>query len=257
MSLSVTVITLNEQDNLRRCLASLGDLAEEIVVVDSGSRDATGETAREFGARFIHNPWPGNVAQNAFALAQCRCRWVLSVDADEALSPALRDAVAAALRAPPAQVTGFQINRHTRYLGRWIDHVWYPEWRLRLVRRDRARWVGPDPHGRLEVDGATARLTGDLLHYTYRDLDEQFGKLIGYARTSAAAGYAEGRRMQPLKLLLSPWFRFLRDLVFKRAWRDGWRGVLIAYAGAFSSFLKQAYLFQQAQRQGDENGVDQ
>ncbi|MDE2148672.1 MAG: glycosyltransferase family 2 protein [Gammaproteobacteria bacterium] len=254
MNLSVMVITLDEERNLARCLASLGDLADEIVVVDSGSRDATGDVARRFGARWLENPWPGNVAQNQFALDRCRCQWVLSIDADEALSPELKRAIAAALRAPPPALAGFQINRHTRYLGRWIDHVWYPEWRLRLVRRERARWVGPDPHGRLEVSGAIAKLDGDLLHYTYRDLDQQFHKLIGYARTSAAAGYAGGRRMQPLKLLLSPWFRFARDLLLKGAWRDGWRGVLIAYAGAFSAFMKQAYLYQQAQR--ERRGAD-
>lgn len=244
LPLSVTVITLNEARNLARCLASVRALAAEIVVVDSGSTDATHAIAARFGARFVHHAWPGNVAQNAYAMSLCMHPWVLSLDADEALTPELATEIRQALTAGSEGVDGFVLTRRTQYLGEWIWHVWYPERRLRLVRRAAARWVGPDPHGRVEVTGRTQRLKHDFLHYTYRDLDDQYRKLVSYAHSSARERYARGTRMNPIKLLLSPWFRFLRDLILKGAWRDGWRGVLIAYAGAFSSFLKQAYLYE-------------
>lgn len=246
LPLSVTIITLNEERNLERCLKSLGELAAEIIVVDSGSNDSTEQISKQYGARFIVNPWPGNVAQNQFAFALCTQPWVLSIDADEALSHDLRDAIqqSLSLSSLTDDCNGWRINRRTQYLGRWMWHVWYPEWRLRLVRRESAQWVGPDPHGHLEVDGSVKKFDGDLLHYTYRDLDDQFSKIASYARTTAFVSHQNGRRMHPLKLLLSPWFRFLRDVVLKSAWRDGYRGILIAYAGAFSSFMKQAYLYE-------------
>lgn len=244
LPLSVTVITLNEERNLTRCLDSVKDIASEIVVVDSGSTDGTRSIAETHGARFVINPWPGNVAQNAYAFSLCTQPWVLSIDADEELTPELQTSISTQLTVPDPDLSGFQINRRTQYLGQWMWHIWYPEWRLRLGRRDRARWVGPDPHGRIEADRTIKRLQGDLLHYTYRDLDDQLQKNISYARSSSISSFKNGRRMHPLKLMLSPWFRFLRDLILKSGWRDGWRGVMIAYSGAFSSFLKQAYLYE-------------
>lgn len=242
--LSVSIITLNEERNLERCLRSVADLASEIVVVDSGSSDATEEIARRYGARFFSKQWLGNVAQNQFSFDQCKQPWVLSIDADEALSATLCDSIRQVMAAPQDGCDGWLINRRTRYLGRWMWHVWYPERRLRLVRRESSKWVGPDPHGHLEVSGPVCKLNGDLLHYTYRDLDDQLAKLISYARTTSAVKYSKGVRMNPFKLLLSPWLRFLRDMILKSAWKDGYRGIMIAYAGAFSSFMKQAYLYE-------------
>jgi len=252
LPISVTVITLNEERNLARCLDSVQGIADETIVVDSGSTDATRAIAERFNARFIENPWPGNVAQNALAFSKCTQPWVLSIDADEQLTEELRKSILSRLPLCDQNVSGFNINRRTQYLGKWMWNIWYPEWRLRLVRRKQARWVGPDPHGRMEVAGKTENLQGDLLHYTYKDLDDQYQKLISYARSSAIAGFDQGRRMHPVKLLFSPWFRFLRDVLLKSGWRDGWRGIMIAYAGAFSSFLKQAYLYEIEQRERDE-----
>ena len=242
--LSVSIITLNEERNLERCLRSVVDLASEIVVVDSGSSDATEEIAKRYGARFFSKQWLGNVAQNQFSFDQCKQPWVLSIDADEALSATLCDSIRQVMTVPQEGCDGWLINRRTQYLGRWMWHVWYPERRLRLVRRESSKWVGPDPHGHIEVSGPVCKLNGDLLHYTYRDLDDQFAKLISYARTTSSVKYSKDVRMSPFKLLLSPWLRFLRDMILKSAWKDGYRGVMIAYAGAFSSFMKQAYLYE-------------
>jgi glycosyltransferase involved in cell wall biosynthesis len=242
--LSVSIVTRNEERNLERCLRSVADLASEIVVVDSGSSDATEEIAKRYGARFFSNPWHGYVAQKEFSFNQCVQPWVLSIDADEALSATLCDSIRQVMAAPPDDCDGWLVNRRTQYLGRWIWHVWYPEWILRLVRRGASKWVGLDPHAHMEVSSRVSKLDGDLLHYTYRDLDDQFAKLASYAQTTSSGKYSKGVRMSPVKLLFSPWLRFLRDLILKSAWRDGYRGVMIAYAGAFSSFMKQAYLYE-------------
>ena len=245
LPLSLTVITLNEEKNLDRCLSSVCNIVSEIIVVDSGSSDATKDIALKYGAKFIFNAWPGNVEQNHFAFDQSNQPWVLSLDADEELTPELADSIRAALSDPKeSEYNGWYVNRRTQYLDEWMWNIWYPEWRLRLVKRANANWIGPDPHGRLDVVGVTKKLDGDLLHYTYKDLNDQFSKLMSYAQISSLKKHKDGKHMSPMKLIFSPWFRFLRDLILKRGWRDGYRGILICYAGAISSFMKQAYLFE-------------
>lgn len=243
LPLSVTVITLNEERNLDRCLASVQGLAREIVVVDSGSTDRTGEIAAAHGARFVYNRWQGFNAQRVFGEQHCQQPWVLALDADEVLSDELRAAITTALGREGPQA-GYSFSRRTFYLGAWIWHVWYPEWRLRLYRRDRASWVGEEPHGRCEVQGPVQRLPGDLLHYSFRNLSEHLNKTLSYARTSALAQYQRGKRFSGLRMLLSPGFRVFRDVVLKSGWRDGWRGVAIAMIGGYSSFAKQAFLYE-------------
>lgn len=241
LPLSVAIITLNEEEHLPRCLASVRELASEIVVVDSGSTDRTAEIARAAGAVFLSESWSGHVAQKNKALAACSQPFVLSLDADEEVSPelaaALRRLFADRLPGPD----GFWINRRTFYLGQWIRHTWNPEWRVRLVRRERARWAGRDPHDKLEVAGHTARLTGDILHYSYSDLQDHFGRMLRYARISAETLRRDGHRCQWYHLVFSPWLAFLKKLILRSAWRDGWRGWIISVATFFSVFAKYAF----------------
>jgi glycosyltransferase involved in cell wall biosynthesis len=252
LPLSVAVITLNEEANLRRCLASLGGLAGEIVVLDSGSTDRTGDVAREFGAKFSVQDWPGHVAQKNRALQLCTRPWVLALDADEALSPELAEAIRALFSAGEPKCAGYHLNRRTFYLGSWIWHAWYPEWHLRLVHREHARWAGRDPHDRLEVDGASGRLAGDLLHYSYRDLRDHFERTIRYARISAERLHEEGRRARWHHLACSPWAGFARRLIGKQGFRDGWRGWVIAGTTMFSVFAKYAFLMERQRVKRDD-----
>lgn len=241
LSLSVAVITLNEAANLPRCLASVASIASEIVIVDSHSTDRTCEIARQFGARVMERDWSGHVAQKNAALDQCRHDWVLSLDADEALDAAAVAAIDSALSDGSQQYDGYWINRLTWYLGDWVRHAWYPEWRLRLVRRDAARWTGTNPHDQLSVPGATARLSGNLLHYSYRDLAHHLQQTITYGRISGEQIAGRNRRVSAAKLIVSPIGRFLRMLVIKQAWRDGWRGLLIACSSMLAGFAKYAF----------------
>jgi glycosyltransferase involved in cell wall biosynthesis len=244
LPLSAVIITLNEEANLPRCLASLRGLASEIVIVDSGSADRTGEIAAEAGARFEYRPWPGHVAQKNAALALASRAWALCVDADEEVTPELAASIRALFAKGEPGLDGYEINRLNFYLGDWIRHAWYPEWRLRLVRAGRAAWRGTDPHDRLEVAGATGRLGGHLHHYSYADLQDHFQRVVRYARIAAEARAREGRPARWYHLACSPWLAFLKSLVLKQAWRDGWRGWIIAFATLTKVFAKYAFLLE-------------
>ena len=244
LPLSVAIITLNEEENLPRCLESVRDLSAEIVVIDSGSTDRTGELARKSGAVFAFQKWSGHVAQKNIALRRCTQPWVLSLDADEALSPELADSLRKLFASGEPGRDGFWVNRRTFYLGDWIWHAWYPEWRLRLVRREHAEWRGLDPHDKLEVTGTTARLEGDLLHYPFRDYHQHLHSTITHARTMANSYASEGRRFRWRHLLFSPWVAFLKHLLWKQGWRDGWRGWLISSAKFVNVLAKYAFLLE-------------
>lgn len=244
LPLSASIITLNEEVNLRRCLESVKTLVEEIVVLDCGSTDGTEKVAREFGAHFEHAAWQGHVAQKNRALLRCTRPWVLSLDADEAVTAELALAIREALTDPNPRSAGFELNRRTWYLGDWIWYAWYPEWRLRLVRRETAKWVGLDPHDRLAVEGNISRLQGDLLHYSFRDLEDHLRRTIRYAKIAATAHAGQGRRFRWLQLLGSPWAAFFKHLILKRGFRDGWRGCLISGIRGIDAFAKHAFLLE-------------
>jgi len=241
LPISVAVITLNEEDHLPRCLASVRELASEIVVVDSGSTDRTAEIAKEAGTVYRFEPWAGHVAQKNKALAACSQPFVLSLDADEEVSPELAEALHQLFADRLPEPNGFWINRRTFYLGQWIHHSWNPEWRVRLVRKERAQWMGRDPHDRLEVTGNTSRLSGDILHYSYTDLQDHFGRTLRYARISAETLRRDGKTCRWYHLVFSPWLAFLKKLILKSAWRDGWRGWIISVATFFGVFAKYAF----------------
>ncbi|HSA09934.1 MAG TPA: glycosyltransferase family 2 protein [Candidatus Paceibacterota bacterium] len=243
LPLSVALITLNEEANLPRCLESIRPLAAEIVVVDSGSTDRTEEIARHADAVFVSQTWQGFTRQKNSVLERCTQPWVLCLDADEAVSPELATAIRQVLAGKTA-ANGFRLNRRTSYLGDWIWHAWYPEWCLRLVRRETARWTGADPHPHLLVTGDTEKLEGDLLHYSYANLQSHFERNIRYARTSADSLAQAGQRCRWYHLAISPWLALGKRLVLKQGFRDGWRGWVIAYSAFLGVLAKYAFLFE-------------
>jgi glycosyltransferase involved in cell wall biosynthesis len=254
LPISVSVITLNEEQNLTRCLESVRVLASEIVVLDSGSVDRTGEIARQFGANFKTQPWQGHVAQKNAALNLCTQPWVLCLDADEALSPELARSIRRLFATGQPNANGFWVNRRTYYLGDWIRHAWYPEWRLRLVRRSHAEWRGLDPHDKLEADGTTARLDGDLLHYPpFASVDDHLQSTISHARIMARSYAAAGRQCHWYHLLLSPWAALFKTYALKQGWRDGWRGLMIACVTLIGTMAKYAFLLEEHHKTGPDS----
>lgn len=242
--LTVCMLACDEERALERALASVAFADEVVVVVDAKSRDGSEAVARRFGARVEVRAYAGDVLQKSFALSLARHDWALVLDPDEVVTPELAREIEAALARPG--VAGYELNRATHHLGRWIRHGdFFPDWKLRLVRRAHARYVGRDPHGRVEVDGRVERLAGELWHYSYRDLADQIARIQFFSDEAAAALVREGARFRLRDLVLRPPARFLRSYFLKRGFLDGVPGFVIAVASGFYVFLKYAKLWEQ------------
>lgn len=245
MKISFCLITLNEEQNLARCLKSCADLADEIVVLDSGSTDATGRIAREFGARFKHQDWLGYVGQKNRVLALASQAWVFSLDADEELSPELRDEIRLLKSAGEVggEVGGFDLPRCVFYEGRWIRHGdWYPDRLVRWFRRDRAKFVGGKVHERLEITGRIVRLHGELRHYSFQDAADHRARGEKYALLWAQDNFETGRTAGLLAPVVHAAFRWLRGYVLRRGFLDGAPGWRIAALCARETRLKYRLL---------------
>lgn len=241
--LALVVITLNEEKNIERCLRSVEPLADEIIVVDSGSQDRTVEIARERGAKVIVHPFENHVSQKNFALSQASAEWVLSLDADEALSDELKKSMEKALQNP--QYQGYTFNRLTNYCGRWIRHSgWYPDRKLRLVKNGMAYWTGRNPHDRLilKTQETPGHLKGDILHYSYYSLDDHLRQMIHFTHISAEELFREGVTPNLYHFTLKPCVKFIRHYVIRLGFLDGFEGFQIARMSAYGQFLKYARL---------------
>lgn len=244
--LSVVIITLNEERNIGRCLDSLSGIADEIVVVDSLSTDQTRRICERHGVRFIEQPFLGYIEQKNFALEAATHPHVLSLDADEALGPELAASILAQKKQGfPAD--GYTMNRLSWFCDRWIRHgTWYPDRKLRLIRKTDARWGGTNPHDKLILrEGLSAQhLEGDLLHYTYYSLDEFILQGNKFSSIAAQALHAQGRKAGWWQLLWNPFMAFLKSYFFKAGFLDGFSGYVIARQSANQTFLKYAKLRQ-------------
>jgi glycosyltransferase involved in cell wall biosynthesis len=244
-SVSACVIAGNDGHQIRRCLASLAWVDECIVVVDERSDDATEAIVRELGARVFRRAYAGNVEQKNFALDQAKCDWVVSLDADEALSTDLVRRIRDRLASCDGGVDGFELSRVTFHLGRWIRHGdFFPDRQLRVFRRGSGHWSGRNPHGRVSVAGRVESLPGDLEHYSYRDLSDQLARIRRFSAIEAREMFAAGRRARIRDMALRPPARWLRAYVIKAGFMDGVPGFLIAAMTAFHVFLKYAQLWE-------------
>jgi glycosyltransferase involved in cell wall biosynthesis len=241
--LSVALITKNEEDRLPKTLEAVKDLADEIVVVDSGSTDRTVEVARSFGAKVFTEEWKGYARQRQSALKKCRGKWILFLDADEVLSEELKWEIKRVLKNPTAE--GYLIKRKTVYLGKVLNHIWDNDWVLRLVKRDaNPRWVGR-VHEKLLLEGRVEKIPkGVIYHYTYRNLWEHFEKALLYARLSAEEYHRRGKRATLFKLVGAPLWAFFKIYLLKRGFLEGIRGLLIAGSYALNAFVKYALLWE-------------
>jgi glycosyltransferase involved in cell wall biosynthesis len=240
--LSVCIIACNEEEDLPRCLDSVAFADEILVVVDSRSSDGTEKLAREAGARVVVHPYEGNIEQKNHALDLATGTWILSLDADEALSDELGAEVRRFVEVQGVS-DGMEINRVTWHLGRWIRHgEFYPDWQLRLFRRGEGRWAGVNPHGRVQLDenAHVGRFTNEAPHWSYRDLADQVDRIQDFSSIQARANLAKGRGGALLAMITRPPARFLRAYLLKQGFRDGVPGFVIAAATAFHVFLKYA-----------------
>jgi len=258
MKISATIITLNEESNIKAACESVA-WADEIVVVDSGSTDATRKIAEACGAHVITNPWPGFGAQKQFAVEQAQHEWIFSLDADERVSDELKKSIDA-LRGKTDLADGYQIARRTYYQGRWIrGGGWYPDRQLRLFKKSTGHWKQRHVHESVTMDpGARVeRLTGDLLHYTMQNAAHHH-RMIGerYAPLAARQMFEEGRRTSVLGVASAGPAAFIRSLILKGGLRDGFAGFTIASFAAHHAFLKHLMLWEkQTADKTDKNGL--
>ncbi len=239
VKLSVVIITLNEEKNIGRCLESVKGVADEIVVVDSGSTDKTIEICNRFKARVIHHPFEGHIQQKNWAISQANFHHILSLDADEALSEQLRNSILSVKK--DWEMDGYKFNRLTNYCGKWIRHgSWYPSKKLRLWDRRKGKWKGENPHDKfiMEKGYRTKHIKGDLLHYSYYSIEAHIEQTNYFSDILADSMYQNRKRVNFLIILLHPLWRFIRDFFIKFGFLDGFTGLIITVNSSHETFLK-------------------
>jgi len=258
--LSVVIITNNEERNIGRCLASVKAIADEIVVVDSFSVDSTEQICAEYGARFSQHAFEGHIQQKNYAASLAKNDWVLSLDADEALTPELQASILAILEnSPPAKgeypdtkssggggekvrPNAYKMNRLTNYCGHWVKHCgWYPDTKLRLFNRTKGQWGGINPHDKYELHNKNAPvgfLQGDILHYSFYTVAEHYKQTEYFSTIAAQAHYQRGKRAYWFNLIINPTVKFLRDYFIKLGFLDGPTGFTISRIQAWGNYLK-------------------
>lgn len=246
LPLSVAIVCKNNASTIGRTLDSVRGFAAEIVAVDSGSTDGTIEMVEGAGGRVVRSEWLGHVRTKQKALDLCERPWILSLDSDESVEPALARSIEQALTRDEPGVDGYEVNRKIFYAGRMLEHTYQPEWRLRLVRRGRAAWGGIDPHDKLSLTGSgrMGRLDGDLRHDSWVTIAEHLGKQVGHARTAARSLHGAGRRTSGGRILISTAGAMFKQVVLRSAWRDGWRGWAAAGSAAAGTLMKHVILLE-------------
>ena len=237
--ISVVIITLNEERNIERCLLSVKDVADDIVVVDSFSTDRTEEICNNFKVRFITNEFKGHIEQKNWAITKAKYPHILSLDADEALSEELKSSIIKVKN--NWQYDGYYFNRLTNYCGSWIRHTgWYPDRKLRLWDSRKGQWKGVNPHDKYElIKGATKKyLKGDLLHYSFFSISQHIQQVNKFSDISAKANLKKGKKSNLLIILIHPVWKFLHLYFFKLGFLDGYYGLIISIISANAAFLK-------------------
>lgn len=240
IKISVAIIAFNEEKRIEKCLQSVQDIADEIILVDSNSTDSTPELGKKYGAKVIHQEFLGYIEQKNFALDQCSHEYILSLDADEALSSELLVEIKK-LKNQSALQSGYRFNRVTNYCGHWVRHCgWYPDSKLRLIKKGSARWEGVNPHDILRLNDGTSEvhIKGDILHYSYPTISSHIDQTNRFTTIAAKASYNQGVRSNTFKIVTRPMLKFLRDYFFKLGFLDGRYGFIICWINALSALLK-------------------
>jgi glycosyltransferase involved in cell wall biosynthesis len=255
--LSVVIIAFNEEHNIGRCIDSVAGIANEVLVVDSGSTDTTKAICESKGARVIYHAFEGHIEQKNYAASQAANDWVLSLDADEALSEELRKSILdwKANSSPPAKgeypdtkssggggTLAYSMNRLTNYCGHWVRHGgWYPDTKLRLFNRTYGAWGGTNPHDKYELTDKNAPvgfLKGDILHYSYYTIADHYRQVKYFTSIAAKAAVAKGKTANSSNLVINPVVKFITQYIIKLGFLDGRAGFTISRISAFATYLK-------------------
>lgn len=240
VKISAVIITFNEERNIGRCLDSLNEVGDEIVVVDSFSTDKTEEICNNKGARFIQNPFKGHIEQKNYAVSRANHDYILSLDADEALSEELKKSILHVKK--NWNYDRYSFNRLTNYCGKWIGYCgWYPDKKLKLWDRRKGSWGGVNSHDKVIMDknSSVNHLHGDLLHYSYYTIRQHISQINSFSNIAAQEAYKKGKKSNfVLDILLNPLFTFVKKYFIKLGILDGYYGFVISINSAFGKFLK-------------------
>jgi glycosyltransferase involved in cell wall biosynthesis len=248
---SAFIATHNEEARIGRCLESV-KWCDEIVVVDDNSTDRTKEICRRYTENIFNRKWDGYASQKGFAMQQTTNDWVLLMDSDEELSPALINEIQTELENLPDGVCGYEIPRKVFYLGRWMNHSgWYPDYKLRLYRKSRGYMGGEDPHEVFVLDGGRKRLRNDILHYSYKDISEQVATLNRYS--DIFSEFKQWSITDVFRMLLRPPIKFLEMYIAKAGILDGLQGFAAASMMSYFVFIRYAKMFEK--RYGNRNST--
>lgn len=246
--ISVAIITYNEERNIKDCIESCMEIADEIVVLDSFSTDRTKEICNSYSkVRFFQHPFDGHVEQKNRVLSLCSYEWVLSLDADERVSLQLKKEILDLKKNKNLinQHDGYKIPRLTFHLGRFIYHSgWYPQKKYRLFKKSKSVWIGENPHDFITIQGRGGALKGDIIHYSFRDLSHQIDTINKFSSIVAFNRYYQNKTFSTLRCIFKPIFKFLEIYIFKLGFLDGFAGFTIAVVSSFSAFLKNAKIYE-------------
>jgi glycosyltransferase involved in cell wall biosynthesis len=241
--ISVTVRTFNEENNLKECLESVS-WADEIVVVDSKSTDNTVSIAREFTDKVVVQEWLGHIRQSQFATDQTKNIWVLHMDADERVSTMLRDEILT-LDLDNSMCDAYEMPRRHFFMQRWINHsAWFPDYKIRLFRKDRCKWGGYAPHDEVKVKGLKKRLKNEIYHYIYSDIAHFAATKNNYSSLTAEDHFKKGRRAHIIDFTLRPLYAFLYRYFIRMGLADGLPGFTISVMEAHAVFMKYIKLYE-------------
>ena len=241
--LSVVIITFNEEQNIERCLKSVHGVVDEIIVVDSHSTDRTEEICKAYNVQFFQHPFAGHIEQKNYAITLATNPYLLSLDADEALSPELKVSIQRVKENWDKET--YEFNRLTSYCGKWIRHGgWYPDRKVRMFKKESGSWGGENPHDKFitTTHSDPERLMGDLLHYSYYTFEGHLNQVNKFTTIGATSAFAKGRKGGIFSILIKPGFKFIRDYFFLLGFLDGYYGFVIAKISAHATFMKYVKL---------------
>ena len=238
IKISACIISYNEEEKIEDCLKSLQDVADEIVVLDSLSEDSTKEIAKRFTDKVFDQAFLGHVEQKNLAVSKASNDWIISLDCDERLTPKLRDSILS-IKNSLDKADAYKMARRTFYVYRWLNHCWYPDYKIRLFNRNSAKWGGVNPHDRVEVeDGNVITLEGDIHHYSFNSISEHIQTLDNFTEIGAQEIICQGKNVN----IWTPWLHsiwtFIRLYIFKRGFLDGYAGLVVSVLSGMHVFVK-------------------
>ncbi len=244
LPISACIITLNEEDNIERCLSSL-DFVSEIIVLDSGSKDKTESIAKKKGAKVVKRKFDDYVSQKNHVITLAKCPWILTLDADEEISPALKEEILNLFKTDELSEDGFLIPRLTMYMGKWIRHGgWYPNYRVRFFKKSKGQFAGGKVHESVKLAGKRRKLKSPVLHYSYENLYDHVNFINKYSELAAMEKFGKGKRTGLFLALLEAGYKSFWMYFVRCGFLDGRRGLVLAIMGFYYNFLKYTKIFE-------------